>query len=88
MIDGESGAVGEMRIGRENLSTRRKPAPVPFCASQISHDIAWARTRAAPFLWINASWRIWKRNFAKVIFGSQNGVKSIEDSPVTGSEGP
>jgi hypothetical protein len=28
MIDDECGAVGRMRIGRENRS-RRKPAPVP-----------------------------------------------------------
>jgi hypothetical protein len=29
--DDECGAVGEMRIGKGNRSTRRKPAPVPFC---------------------------------------------------------
>jgi hypothetical protein len=76
MIDGECAAVGVMRIGRENRSTRRKPAPVPFCPPQIPHNLTWPRTRAAAFLWINASWRRWKSNFAKVIFGSQNqGVK-------------
>jgi hypothetical protein len=36
---------GEMAIGRRNLSARRKPAPVPFCLSQISHDLIWDRTR-------------------------------------------
>jgi hypothetical protein len=30
LIDDESGAVGGM-LGRENRSTRRKPAPVPLC---------------------------------------------------------
>jgi hypothetical protein len=47
MIDDECGAVGGMRIGRENRSTRRKPAPVPLCPPQIPHDLTWARTRAA-----------------------------------------
>jgi hypothetical protein len=43
MIDDDYGAVGGMRIGRGNRSTRRKPAPVP----QIPHDRTWDRTRAA-----------------------------------------
>jgi hypothetical protein len=48
MIDGDvCGTVGGMRIGRENRSTRRKPAPVPFCIPQIPHDLTWARTRGA-----------------------------------------
>jgi hypothetical protein len=35
MIDeGDCGAIGGMRIGRGNRSTRRKPAPVPFCPPQ------------------------------------------------------
>jgi hypothetical protein len=46
MIDHECGAVGGMRIGRGNRSTRRKPAPVPLCQQQIPHDLTWARTRA------------------------------------------
>jgi hypothetical protein len=41
--DGDCGAFGGMRIGRGNRSTRRKPAPVPFCPPQIPHDL----TRAA-----------------------------------------
>jgi hypothetical protein len=44
MIDDERGAVGGMRIGRGNQSTRRKPAPVPLCPPQIPHDLAWPRT--------------------------------------------
>jgi hypothetical protein len=40
-------AVGGMRIGRGNRSTRRKPAPVPLCPPQIPHDVTWDRTRAA-----------------------------------------
>jgi hypothetical protein len=47
MIDDECGAVGEMIIGRGNLSTRRKPTPAPLCPSQIPHDLTWARTGAA-----------------------------------------
>jgi hypothetical protein len=46
MIDDDYGAVGGMRIGRGNRSTRRKPAPVPHCPPQI-HDLTWDRTRAA-----------------------------------------
>jgi hypothetical protein len=46
MID-ERGAVGGMKIGRGNRSTRRKPATVPLCPPQIPHDLTWARTRAA-----------------------------------------
>jgi hypothetical protein len=34
-IDDGCGAVGGMRIGSRNRSTRRKPAPVPFCPPQI-----------------------------------------------------
>jgi hypothetical protein len=45
--DDECGAVGGMKIGRGNRSTRRKPAPVPLCLPQITHDLTWARTRAA-----------------------------------------
>jgi hypothetical protein len=45
--DDECGAIGGMRIGRENRSTRRKPTPVPLCPPQIPHDLTWTRTRAA-----------------------------------------
>jgi hypothetical protein len=37
--DGDCGAVGGMRIGRGNRSTRRNPAPVPLRAPQIPHDL-------------------------------------------------
>jgi hypothetical protein len=47
MIDDDYGAVGGMRIGRGNRSTRRKPAPVPLCPPQIPHDLTWDRTRTA-----------------------------------------
>jgi hypothetical protein len=47
MIDeGDCGAIGGMKTGRGNRSTRRKPAPAPLCP-QISHDQTRARTRAA-----------------------------------------
>jgi hypothetical protein len=40
MIDNDDyGAVGGMRDGRGNRSTRRKPAPVPLCPPQIPHDL-------------------------------------------------
>jgi hypothetical protein len=48
MIDeGYCGAIGVMKIGRGNRSTRRKPAPVPLCPPQIPLDQTRARTRAA-----------------------------------------
>jgi hypothetical protein len=47
MIDDECGAVGGMRTDRGNQSNPRKPAPLPLCPPQISHDLTWARTRAA-----------------------------------------
>jgi hypothetical protein len=40
-------AVGGMRIGRGNRSTRRKLAQAPLCPTQIPHDLTWDRTRAA-----------------------------------------
>jgi hypothetical protein len=45
--DGDCGAVGGMKIGRGNRSTRRKPSPVPLCPAQIPHDQTRAQTRAA-----------------------------------------
>jgi hypothetical protein len=39
MIDeGDCGAIGGMKIGRGNRSTRRKLAPAPLCPPQIPHD--------------------------------------------------
>jgi hypothetical protein len=43
--DYDNGEIGGM-IGRENWSTRRKPAPVPLCPPQTPHA-AQTRTRAA-----------------------------------------
>jgi hypothetical protein len=45
--DGDCGETGGMNIGRENQSTRRKPAPVPLYPPQIPHDLNQARSRAA-----------------------------------------
>jgi hypothetical protein len=45
--EGDCGAIGGMKIGRENLSTRRKPAPAPLCPPQIPLDQILDRTRAA-----------------------------------------
>jgi hypothetical protein len=46
MID-DCGAIGGMKIGRGNRSTRIKPAPAPLCPPQITHDQAQSRTRVA-----------------------------------------
>jgi hypothetical protein len=45
--DYDCGAIGGMRTGSGNRSTRRKPAPVPLCPPKIPHDLTLARTRAA-----------------------------------------
>jgi hypothetical protein len=48
MIDDDDyGAVGGMKIGRRNRSTRRKPDPVSLCPPQIPHNLTWDRTRSA-----------------------------------------
>jgi hypothetical protein len=39
-------AIGGKRIGKENPSTRGKPAPVPLCPSQTPQELTRARTRA------------------------------------------
>jgi hypothetical protein len=44
--DDDCGAVGGMRTGMGNRSTRRKHPPVPLCPPQIPHGLIWARTRA------------------------------------------
>jgi hypothetical protein len=44
--DDECVAVGGMKIGRGNRSTRRKFAPMPLCTPQIPHDLKWPQTRA------------------------------------------
>jgi hypothetical protein len=49
--DDECGAVGGMRIGRGNRSTRRLFAPVPL-PPQIPHDLTWA-TASCCTLFIN-----------------------------------
>jgi hypothetical protein len=36
--DGDYGAISGMKIGRGNLSIRRKPAQAPVCPPQIPHD--------------------------------------------------
>jgi hypothetical protein len=42
----DDGEIGGMMIGKGNLSTRRKPAPVPLCPPQTPHS-ARKRNRAA-----------------------------------------
>jgi hypothetical protein len=36
-IEDDCGAIGGMKIGRGNRSTRRKPAPALLCPPQIPH---------------------------------------------------
>jgi hypothetical protein len=51
--DDECGAVGEV-LGKETLSTWRKPASAPHCPPQIRHDLTRARTLAAA---VGSRWR-------------------------------
>jgi hypothetical protein len=44
--DDDYGAVNEMKIGKGNQSTRRKPAPAPICPSQTPQDLTRARIQA------------------------------------------
>jgi hypothetical protein len=45
--EGDCGAIGGMKIGKGNRSTRRKPALAPLCPPEIRHDQIRARNRAA-----------------------------------------
>jgi hypothetical protein len=45
--DGGCGAIGGMKIGRGNRSTRRKPAPAPLCSPQIPYEQTRAQTQTA-----------------------------------------
>jgi hypothetical protein len=47
IYEGDCGAIGGMKIGRGNQSTRKKPALAPLCPPQIPHDQTRAQTRAA-----------------------------------------
>jgi hypothetical protein len=46
-IDDDCGAVGGMKTGRGNWSTRRKPTLVLLCPPQNTYNLTWARTRVA-----------------------------------------
>jgi hypothetical protein len=45
--EGDCGAIGGMKIGRGNRSTRRKPASTPLCPPQIQLHQTRDRTRVA-----------------------------------------
>jgi hypothetical protein len=56
MMDDKCGSVDGM-IYRRNRNTRRKPASVPLCPTQIPHDLTYARTRAAAVrIWRLPAW--------------------------------
>jgi hypothetical protein len=40
-------ALGEMKIGKQNRSTQRKPALVPPCPLEIPHNLTWDQAQAA-----------------------------------------
>jgi hypothetical protein len=65
MMKDECGTHGEMRIGRGNKSSQRKPAPVPFCPPQIPHDLTWDGTQAA----VVGSWQLTAWAMARTQYG-------------------
>jgi hypothetical protein len=36
-----------MTLTGENRSIKKKPVPVPLCLTQLSHGLAWNRTRVS-----------------------------------------
>jgi hypothetical protein len=49
IVDGminEYRAFGGMRLGSRNQNTHTKPARLPLCPPQISHDLTWVQTLA------------------------------------------
>jgi hypothetical protein len=47
MMDGDKCGAIAGKLGKGNLSTPIKPAPVPLCPPQIPHDLTQARTLAS-----------------------------------------
>jgi hypothetical protein len=45
--EGDCGEIGGMKMGRENRTSRRKPAPASLCPPQIAHDLTRVLTRVA-----------------------------------------
>jgi hypothetical protein len=52
--DYDDGEIGGMMIGKGNRSTRRKPAPVPFCPPQTPHALPGRETW--PPRWEASDW--------------------------------
>jgi hypothetical protein len=52
--EGDCGAIGGMKIGRGNRSTRRKPAPAPLCPPQIPLDQTRDRTLILSWFYIRS----------------------------------
>jgi hypothetical protein len=81
MTDGDYGAVGGMRIGRGNRSTRRKPAPVLLCPPQIPHDLGLnpgrrggkpaitARAVTRPLAWLASISCLHRLDFNRMWYG-------------------
>jgi hypothetical protein len=67
--DDECGAVGGMRIGKGNRSTRRKPALVPLCPPRIPRDLASNRGRRGEKPGTNHS-ELWQRFFFNLCGGT------------------
>jgi hypothetical protein len=86
------GAIGGMKIGRGNRSTRRKPAPAPLCPPLIPHDQTRARTpgrrcgsrRITAWAMARPSWRDSVVSYGLDLFGF--GYIPVEGSCEHGNE--
>jgi hypothetical protein len=56
---------GASSNNRWKWSTRRKPAPVPLCELQISHDLTWDQTQAAAL----GSWWLQPEQHSRIVCG-------------------
>jgi hypothetical protein len=66
--EGDCGAIGGMKMGKGNRSTRRKPAPASFCPPQIPLYQTRVRTLAAA---VSVLFDFWP-NFVQLLLSFPN----------------
>jgi hypothetical protein len=80
--EGDCGAIGGMKIGKGNRSTRRKPTPAPLCPPQITLDQTRDPTRAAA---VGSQRLKTKRQNIKRSWAGENFAKSDLVAPCLGN---
>jgi hypothetical protein len=63
--NGDYGAIGGMKIGRGNWSTRKKPAPAPLGPPQIHMN--WPGLESGPQRWEASDYRSWEATVAQIL---------------------